>query len=210
MKKIIPYLVMIIGLGIIAYPKLKEVYEDYKSNQISSAIESGDYKPISITVGEEDENDNAPQAQNIIAQEEKPKAKGEKIIATPIGMLKIDKIGLKYPILEGSSSDILSIAVGHVKSTKKPGEDGNCALAAHRSFTYGRFFNRLDEVVVGDKVNIDTETNKFTYTIFEKKRVLPNDTSVLNSQKGKKYITLITCDPMKEPTHRLILVGKLN
>jgi sortase A len=96
-----------------------------------------------------------------------------------------------------------------MNETTLPGKDGNCVLAAHRSFTYGRFFNRLDEVFIGDRVNIETKNGMYRYTIFEKKRVLPNDTSVLDSKKGKKYLTLITCDPMKNPTHRLILVGKL-
>jgi sortase A len=200
MKKIIPCLMMLIGLFIIAYPVLKEKYIDYKSDEILKAIEDGYYYPISIPTVDDENTDQ--QTDNIIS-------KINIETGQPIGIIKISKINIKYPILEGSSLNIMKVAVGHVKDTKLPGQYGNCALAAHRSFTYGRFFNRLDELKNGDIVEITTRHNKYKYTIFDKKRVLPDDTSVLNSEKGTHYLTLITCDPMRNPTHRLILVGKL-
>jgi sortase A len=203
MRKIIPCLIIIIGIFMIAYPQMKEVYADHKSNAIGDAIEKGDYEPIDITPVINDDVD--PQANKILPEETKNNGK-----AVPIGIIKIDKIKIKYPILDGSSLGILDVAVGHVKGTALPGGDGNCALAAHRSFTYGRFFNRLDEVAVGDKVNIETKNNKYAYTIFEKKRVLPTDTSVLNNKTRSHCLTLITCDPVHNSTHRLILTGKIN
>jgi sortase A len=206
MKKIIyfiPFVIIIIGLLIVFYPNIKEYYNDYKTGQIENNIKTGNFEPVELTVDNDDQN-----ADNIIGNG-KIEPAGTKIKVGTVGIITINKIKISYPILEGNVFSVMSVAVMHMNETTLPGKDGNCVLAAHRSFTYGRFFNRLDEVFIGDRVNIETKNGMYRYTIFEKKRVLPNDTSVLDSKKGKKYLTLITCDPMKNPTHRLILVGKL-
>ncbi|NQX64096.1 class D sortase [Paenibacillus qinlingensis] len=125
------------------------------------------------------------------------------------GVLSIDKIDLKLPILTGATMDNMKIAVASIANTGKVGAIGNYAIAGHRNLTYGKNFNRLDEVVPGDVIEVDTGSRKYVYSVEEKLVVLPTDVWVLQSNGSNREITLITCDPMVDPTHRLIVKGKL-
>lgn len=60
-----------------------------------------------------------------------------------LGMIEIDTIDVKYPIIEGVGQDELRYAIGHVSSTAGIGENENCVLAGHRGSRYGKFFKRL-------------------------------------------------------------------
>ncbi|MZQ83432.1 sortase, partial [Paenibacillus sp. 5J-6] len=124
------------------------------------------------------------------------------------GVLRIDKINLKLPILTDATVKNLKVSVASIVNTGKPGEVGNYAIAGHRNLTYGKNFNRLDEVDLGDIIQVETGSKQFKYIVEDKQYVLPTDISVLKSNGKEKEITLITCDPMDNPTHRLIIKGK--
>lgn len=129
-------------------------------------------------------------------------------IKNAIGIMKIPKIDLKVAIGEGVDVNTLKYAVGHFPGTPYPGEKGNSAIAGHRSYTYNEYFNRLDEVVEGDQIIIKTKKGEFTYTVYEKLVVLPEEVSVLNNTKDAE-LTLITCTPIRVATHRLIIKAKI-
>jgi len=122
-----------------------------------------------------------------------------------IGRIKIDKISLNIPILHGTSKANLKLGAGQITGTSKLGDVGNAALAAHRSHTYGRMFNRLDELEIGDKIIVETADGTFEYTVYEKLVVEPDDVSVLNRNDKDRVLTLVTCTPLYTATHRLIV-----
>lgn len=126
-----------------------------------------------------------------------------------IGIMKIPRIDLKVAIGDGVDMSTLKYAVGHFKETPYPGEKGNCAIAGHRSYTYSQYFNRLDEVKIGDKITITTVKGEFTYVVYKTFVVEPSEVSVLNNTKDAE-ITLITCTPVRVATHRLIIKAKLS
>ncbi|MBM7553666.1 class D sortase [Thalassobacillus pellis] len=126
-----------------------------------------------------------------------------------IGELKIPSISLRMPILEGTSKENLDYAVGHMSQTAHIGEVGNAALAAHRGYSHGRLFNRLDEVEKGNEIIVTTRTTTYHYRVKQTFRVTPSDTTVLSQPQEASIITLITCDPIKNPTHRLIVQAEL-
>ncbi|ERI94607.1 sortase family protein [Clostridiales bacterium oral taxon 876 str. F0540] len=125
-----------------------------------------------------------------------------------IGIMKIPKIDLKVAIGEGVDNNTLKYAVGHFEGTAMAGEKGNFAVAGHRSYTYSEYFNRLDEVNIGDEIIVKTKKGEFTYKVNEKKVVEPTEVSVLDKTKDAT-ITLVTCTPIRVATHRLIIKGKL-
>ena len=127
----------------------------------------------------------------------------------PLGVLMIPKINLKQPVFAGASQKNLKIGIGHMSETSKIGEVGNAALAGHRSHTFGRFFNRLDELDVNDEIEIRMGGNTFKYVVYEKVIVEPSDISVLGRNKKDKVLTLITCHPLRTATHRLIIHAKI-
>lgn len=130
-----------------------------------------------------------------------------------IGMLEIDKIGLKTAMVEGADQDNIKFAVGHLPFSASLYELGkenhNFAIVGHRSYTYGKFFNRLDELEENDKIIVYARNKVLTYQIFDKKIVQPNNVDVVNPIKGKSVVTLITCYPEYSDAKRLVLFSEL-
>jgi len=122
----------------------------------------------------------------------------------PIGILSIPQIDLETAVLEGVNQDTLRFAVGHYEDTPLPSEGGNFCIVGHRSYSYGAFFNRLDEVESGDTIYMEVEGETFCYLVQEIFVVEPEDTWVLNNSE-ETMITLITCTPIRIGTKRLII-----
>jgi sortase A len=109
----------------------------------------------------------------------------------------------------------LNVSPGHVPGTQWPGQLGNFAVAGHR-VTAGNPFWSLPSMKDGDLVYIQTRLNNYTYRVTGKKWVAPTDTAVLDpvpghprQRPGKRLISLITCDPARTGTHRVIVTGVL-
>ncbi len=124
---------------------------------------------------------------------------------TVLGRVKIPKINESLLLVEGVKSKDLKVGAGHMPGTAMPGEVGNCAIAGHRNYTFGSYFNRLDEVAVGDKITVQYGKKSFTYEVYEVLTVLPEDVWVINPIDDNTTLTLITCTPVRVATHRLIV-----
>lgn len=125
-----------------------------------------------------------------------------------IGVLQIDAIDFKQVIMPTASQGDLSVSVGHVKETPWIDEAGNISIAGHRSKKYGRNFNRLKEVLIGDEIQVITHENTISYEVTETFTVAPKEVWVLEDVEDEETITLITCTPLIDPTHRYIVRGK--
>jgi len=108
----------------------------------------------------------------------------------PMALLRISKVGLEVPVLEGTDDLTLNRGVGHIPGTGLPGQEGNIGIAGHRD----GFFRVLKDVVPGDMVELVTAHRKDIYTIDQIVLVLPNDVSVLRPRAGRS-LTLVTCYP---------------
>jgi len=126
-----------------------------------------------------------------------------------IGTIAIDRIDLKLPILEGATKANMKHAATRLTETSPLGSVGNTAIAAHRARKTGRLFNRLNEVGIGDKIDVQTSEAAYRYVVYSIKVVKPTDVTVLNRNARDSILTLITCDPLVNPTHRLIVQAKL-
>jgi len=107
-----------------------------------------------------------------------------------VGILRIAKIKLEVPILEGTDSLSLNRGVGHVSGTANPGEAGNLAIAGHRD----GFFRGLKDVSLGDTVEVASLQETETYIVDRITVVDPSDVSVLQA-RTRSSLTLITCYP---------------
>jgi len=108
----------------------------------------------------------------------------------PLGVLRIRRLGLEVPILEGTGEDALNRAVGHIEDTSVPGEHGNSGIAGHRD----GFFRPLKDVRGGDALEIETARGVIRYTIERTWIVDPDDVSVLDPTPADS-VTLVTCYP---------------
>jgi sortase A len=132
-----------------------------------------------------------------------------KLALIQLGTIKIPKISLSENIVSGTG-DELHYGVGHMPFSPLPGEIGNCALAAHRNIVWARAFRHLDKLAEGDEITINYGAKVFTYTIYSVFTVEPHEKWVLGLQPGEtRMLTLITCTPVLNPTHRLIVWARL-
>ena len=122
-------------------------------------------------------------------------------------LVRIPKIDSVEPVSEGTSKEALANSLGHDTSTVNPGEKGNCVIAGHRNYTFGKFFNRLDEVEIGDMIYVDTHEETFSYQVKEIKVVEPEDVSILENTDDE-ILTLYTCTPIYIATHRLVVIAE--
>jgi sortase A len=108
------------------------------------------------------------------------------------------------------------LGVGHYEGTAMPGGVGNFALAAHRT-TYGKPFNRIEELQPGDPVVVWTEDTWYVYRVTSSQVVLPHQVEVIAPVPGdpgaeptERFLTLTTCHPMFSARERFIVHGVLD
>ena len=116
--------------------------------------------------------------------------KEEKLENDLIGILKIEKIGLKATVKEGSNSKILKDYIGHIEGTSL--YDGNICLAAHNRGNKYSYFARLNELKNGDIVKYTTNFYTREYKINSIKTIFETDLTILENTNENK-ITMITC-----------------
>ena len=125
---------------------------------------------------------------------------------TGIGILTIDSIDLRLPVAEGIDSDILRIAPGRVPQTAQIGDIGNAVIAGHRNYTYGSMFNRLGEVEIGEIIRYQARNGEMMeFEVFEIAVIEPENQIAFIQPLNESVITLYTCTPVREATHRLII-----
>ena len=108
----------------------------------------------------------------------------------PEAVLRIDKIHLVVPVLNGTDDLTLNRGVGRITGTARIGVPGNVGIAGHRD----GFFRGLKDLNVGDTVQLGTKNGAQVYTIDWIKIVTPADVGVLKSM-GAPSLTLVTCYP---------------
>jgi LPXTG-site transpeptidase (sortase) family protein len=121
----------------------------------------------------------------------------------------IPKIGVEWIVHEGTSVASLKKGPGHYPGTVLPGEVGLCVIAGHRT-TYGAPFNRVDKLVAGDQIMLETANNEsFIYYVTVQTEVKPDDISLLNQPFSYPSLALTTCTPKFYATRRLIVFADM-
>ena len=108
----------------------------------------------------------------------------------PLAVLRISKVHLEVPVLDGTDDLTLNRGVGHIVGTDRPGEDGNIGIAGHRD----GFFRVLKDVGPGDTIELVTPKRVVRYVVDQIVLVRPDDVSVLQP-RSRPSITLVTCYP---------------
>jgi sortase A len=110
--------------------------------------------------------------------------------SAPLGVLRISKIDLQAPVLDGTDDVTLNRGVGRIAGTARPGEQGNIGIAGHRD----GFFRGLKDVAIGDAIELTALTGTDTYIVDHIQIVTPGNIDVLRPRLVPS-LTLVTCYP---------------
>ncbi len=226
-RKWLSTILIILGLGIAAFPLADRLYASYWQDKLLAAYEEdlqleieapdlveSDYFALQAIYESEDDPEltsleaESTEASSEGASESSTEATTEKAKTTDksvIGKIKIGKIDLIMPVLFGATERNLNRGAAVIAGTSDFDEIGNIGIAGHRGRSYGIFFNRLNELAEGDIIEVTTNNKVYKYTVYKIHIVEPTDVSVLYRNDSDKILTLVTCDPIKNPTHRLIV-----
>jgi sortase A len=230
-RTICSIILIMMGILLMLYPKFKDLYEDNQQRMLikkwresfsiidnneqvnitenSTLLDGLKDKGIDIETEDLEEIDTFDNGEITEEINLNQVINDEYVKINMLGMLIIDSIELNLPILNKTTKENLSIALTTIEPDREPGQIGNLAIAGHRSHDYGRNFNRLNEITEGDLILVDVGKTTYTYTVTEILIVNPEDVWVLDGDGISKEITLVTCHPLKNPTHRMIIKGKI-
>lgn len=126
-----------------------------------------------------------------------------------IGYVTIRKLGVRLPILHGTSETVLTAATGHLEGSSLPvgGANTHAVITGHRGLPSAKLFTDLDQLEAGDTFTITVLDRKMTYEVDKISIVDPGDTSGLEIIPSGDYATLLTCTPYGINTQRLLVRG---
>lgn len=140
------------------------------------------------------------------------------VVINFIGTLKIPKIDLITPIADNDSLIALRYGAGHTPESATIGKPGRALIFGHWFDEYGRVFNRLNEIEVGDKFTIDLLETKTRYH-FKVHEMLDIEDSQLyeylfeREPEVKSEVVLVSCKVENNmwwsPSGRYLAYGKL-
>jgi sortase A len=133
---------------------------------------------------------------------EPPVSEGEAFAALRIPAIEVEQV-----IYEGVDRETLKLGPGHIPWTSLPGQPGNAVLSGHRT-TYGRPFFDLDQLQLGDVIEVETAIGISVYTVRDREIVTPTDVWVTEPREGS-WLTLTTCNPKFSARERLIIFAEL-
>jgi sortase A len=143
-----------------------------------------------------------------------PKVDPQAKDATAFGVMYVPRFGATYamPMGGGTTTEgtLDTIGVGHYDGTQMPGAIGNFSVAGHRT-TYGRPFNQIANLQIGDKIYLETKTGWYTYSFRNLEYVKPTQVSVLDPTPDQvgvaakdRVMTMTSCNPMFSATERIV------
>lgn len=123
--------------------------------------------------------------------------------------IDIPKINVYLPVQHGTGAETLEKSVGHVVGTSLPvgGSSTHAVLSAHSGMASPKLFSDIDQLTEDDTFYIHVLGDTLAYKVDAIHTVLPTDTSLLQIEDGKDYVTLVTCTPFGINTHRLLVRG---
>ena len=114
-----------------------------------------------------------------------------------IGVIKIDKIKIDYPILSSTSDELLTVAPCRFAGPM-PNDVGNLCIAGH-NYIDNTFFAKITNLEKDDEISIfDLNGQMVNYYVTEKFEIENNDFSCTTQEtNGEKWLTLMTCNSIK-------------
>ena len=211
-----------VGIGFLIYPNIAD-YINSKSNE--TVIKN--YSESTQTMSDYEIDNELAKAQNFnellaksaLNDEEKNEynaamSEYENILNYDDIMctIEIPKINVDLLVYHDSTDREEKLKKGcvHLANTSLPigGASTHAVISAHSGYPEQVFFDELDKLEIGDTFKINVLNKTLTYKVCEINIVDPDDSSKLEIENGKDYVTLVTCYPYSINTHRLCVRGE--
>ena len=227
MKKVLPTILIILvflsGIVVFIYPAVSNyLYEKNSTQAITEHTESVS-KLTPKQIADEKEavyryNKSLFENESVLTDPFDPDAypitDGEytKLLAFDkvMAYVEIPAIDVYLPIYHGTDEETLLNGVGHLENTSLPGggKSTHAVLSAHRGLPSARLFTDLNLLKKDNIFRIYVLDEVLTYQVYDIETVNPDNTSSLHIKEGEDLVTLITCTPYGENTHRLLVHGR--
>ena len=127
-----------------------------------------------------------------------------------IGTVQIEKINVKLPLYLGATTENMKKGGVILGETSMPvgGKNTNVVIAAHRGYQGIPMFREIEKIQIGDIIEITTVFETLTYQVTECSVILPNQVNEILIQEGEDMVTLLTCHPYTQNTHRYLVYAK--
>ena len=127
-----------------------------------------------------------------------------------IGVLWIPRMQEKLPIYLGANSENMAKGAGLMGQTSMPlGElNSNVAIAAHRGWKGIPMFQNIQQIQIGDKIQITTPWDVLIYRVCDLKIISPDDSQEIFIQEGRELVTLLTCHPYTHNYQRYLVFAE--
>jgi sortase A len=168
----------VVAIGLLAYPLATNYLQDRLQSKLAIQLHS-------------------PQNKAAYAAGHTPE--GDALTRIVIPAIKVDTV-----VVEGTGASALRAGAGHYPNTPLPGEEGNVAVAGHRT-TYGKPFANLDRLAVGDQIVLETPIGRHVYRVSRPPFVVANSDFTVISQTPGHTLTLTTCHPKGSASQRLVV-----
>ncbi len=199
-------LLMVAGLGIVAYPFIPIVrYTVLKpapvvpyETRLSTLAQDANVSPSDVHLDQ-------------VTSVAPPTSRGRRPAPAPSAKrLVIPKIGVNVEIVFGTDQDeALNRGIWHIPGTSTPEKGSNTVLSGHRfRFLSGpRTLYLLDKVTKGDPIIIYWNGKEYDYVVTGSKIVQPNQVEILDPTDETR-LTIFTCAPLFSTKERLVLFAK--
>lgn len=208
-------LLFFLGIGLIAYPIAGSCYTAWHQSQVHTQyqerLEKTDRREIKATRAEAEAYNQLLASGATAAELEAQDYEGLLNLTGSgvMGYIEIPAIDVLLPIYHGVGEDSLEHGAGHMPSTSLPvgGKGTHAAISAHTGMSTARMFTDLGQLETGDVFYLHVLDETLTYEVDQLLIVEPYQTDALKIDRGKDYVTLITCTPYGINSHRLLVRG---
>lgn len=218
-RKILPFILLILGLAILFYPMFSDWYYSVDAKQ-----KIQDFTRVADTLSEEEVKRRMDLAitynhtldPSRLADPYTNKEKESIInyarmleIHQMIGHIIIPSINVDLPVRAGSSPQVLEDGAGHLEGTSLPvgGKSTHAVITAHRGLPKAVMFRYLDKMKNGDIFYFKNFHETLAYEVDQILTVEPSNFEPVLVVEGEDYMTLLTCTPYMINSHRLLVRG---
>lgn len=215
--RLLAVLLLLVGLGVLLFPQISQQIYNYGTRQLvrefeqSMATQSDLLEQLYQRLLEENRSLYLQGQRNLYDpfSYEQPGVDLSRYGITDnlIGYLDIPRLGEQLPIYLGANEENMKRGAVHLTETSYPigGENTNVVLAAHRGYYRAAMFRHIEKMEDGDELTIRNFRQTLTYKVVGTEIILPDEVDKVLIQGGRDMLTLVTCHPYGQNSHRYIV-----